>query len=301
VKEEPRPLVDVLLKTEAFLRKKGIPSPRLEAELLLAKVLQLPRLQLYLAHDRPLSPVELDALRPFVARRGQREPLSWILGEREFHRIKLSIEPGVLDPRPDTETLVEAALASIPEDEPGPIYVADVGCGSGAVGLAIAHARPAVRLFAIDLDETALRVTKRNVERLELGSRVAVLQGNLLEPIPAHRPIHWVVSNPPYISSEEIPTLQPEVSRFEPKLALDGGPDGLDVVRRLIESARRRVQRGLWLEIGHDQAVRATDLLRRAGFEGLSVRRDLGGIDRVVGGVVPLAADGSLPPGTSLG
>lgn len=282
--EGPLVLVDVLLKTELFLRKKGIPSPRLEAELLLAKVLGLQRIGLYLAHDRPLSAPELGTLRPLVARRGQREPLSWILGEREFHAVKLDIEPGVLDPRPDTETLVDTLLAQIPSDAPGPIYVADVGCGSGAVGLAIAVARPAVRLYATDLDDTALRVTRRNVERLGLGDRVGVLKGDLLDPIPASRPIHWVVSNPPYVPTGELDGLEPEVSRHEPRLALDGGADGLDVVRKLVAVAAKRAQTGLLLEIGHDQSPRVTDLLRRAGFHDLCTAKDLSGIDRVVGG-----------------
>jgi release factor glutamine methyltransferase len=277
-------LVDVLRRTETFLRNKGVPSPRLEAELLLSKVLGLPRLQLYLAHDRPLTPGELDALRPLVARRGNREPMSWILGERGFHRIELAIEPGVLDPRPDTETLVEAALAEIPADSADSVYVADVGCGSGAVGLAIAAARPSVRVYAVDLDDTALRVTKANVAKLGLGERVAVLKGDLLDPIPAKRPIDWVVSNPPYVPTREIAELEPEVRVHEPRLALDGGPDGLDVYRRLVPAAFQRARRGLLLEVGHDQAARVADLLRRAGFGDLRTARDLSGIERVVGG-----------------
>lgn len=283
----PLSLVDVLLRTEAFLRSRGVQSPRLDAELLLAKVLAMPRLHLYLAHDRPLTEPELAALRPLVARRGNREPLSWIVGERDFHGIKLTIEPGVLDPRPDTETLVEAALAEIPLQDVTPVYVADIGCGSGAVGLAIAVARPQVRLYAVDADDTAIRVTKANVARLGLGERVAVLKGDLLAPIPAARPIDWVVSNPPYIATGEIAGLQPEVSVHEPRRALDGGTDGLVIVRRLIHDATTRARRGVLVEIGHDQAPRVFDLFRRAGYTELRSARDLGGIERVVGGRVP--------------
>lgn len=285
-------LVDVLLRTERYFRQKGIPSPRLEAELLLAHVLGLKRIALYLAHDRPLSEPELDRLRPMVVRRGQREPLSWILGTREFHAIELAIEPGVLDPRPDTETLVDAFLAAVPDSTEDWVYVADVGCGSGAVGLAIAAARPRVRLFATDLDETAIRVTRTNVSRLGLGDRVAVLHGDLLEPIPAHRPIDWVVSNPPYVPRGEIEALEPEVSRHEPRLALDGGEDGLDVVRRLAVAARKRARVGVLMEIGHDQAVRALDALRRVGWVDRKVHRDLAGIERVVEGRIAVADDG---------
>jgi release factor glutamine methyltransferase len=282
-------LVDVLLRTERWLREKGIPGPRREAELLLSHALGMERLQLYLAHDRPMNEAELATLRELVRRRGAREPLAWILGTQAFHAIDLVVEPGVLVPRPDTETLVDAFLAAVPVDEPGPIYVADVGCGSGAIGLAVAHARPAVRLYAIDIDDTPLRVTKRNVEALGLKDRVAVLRGDLLDPVPADRRIDWVLSNPPYIPSRGIDALEPEVSRWEPRRALDGGADGLEPYRRLVPQAARRAHRGLFLEVGHDQAGRVTDLLRRAGFIHLQTHADLTGIPRVVSGRVPAA------------
>jgi release factor glutamine methyltransferase len=296
VTDELLPLVEVLTRTEAFLRQRGVPSPRLEAELLLCHVLSVERLQLYLSHDRPLTVEELAVLRPLVARRGRREPLSWILGHRAFHDIELLIEPGVLDPRPDTETLVEALLSWLPPEDPGPVYVADVGCGSGAVGLAVAVARPAVRLYAIDIDPTARRVTRRNVEALGLDDRVAVLSGDLLAPVPAARPIDWVVSNPPYIPSRQIDGLQVEVSRHEPRLALDGGPDGLEVIRRLAAETRKRARLGLLLEVGHDQAGRVADVLRRAGFEGIETWNDLSSIPRVVAGRLPDRLPGSGTP-----
>jgi release factor glutamine methyltransferase len=280
----PLTLVQVLRRTEDYLRKKGVHSPRLEAELLLSHVLGVERLQLYLLHDRPVSPDERERLRPVVTRRGNREPMSWILGRRGFHAIDLLVEPGVLDPRPDTETLVDAFLAEVPTEDPGPVYVADVGCGSGAVGLAIAHARPSVRLYAVDIDETAIRVTRANVAALGLGDRVGVLRGSLLAPIPADRPIHWLVSNPPYLPTADIDGLMPEVSRHEPRRALDGGPDGLSVYRDLLRQASSRIRVGVALEVGHDQAGRVADLVRRAGFGHLSTRNDLSGIPRVVVG-----------------
>ncbi len=280
------PLVEVLTRTEGYLRGRGVPSPRLEAELLLCHVLDLPRLELYLLHDRPLREAELEALRALVRRRGQREPLDWILGRKAFHDLELSLEPGVLVPRPDTETLVEAALAWIPEG-PDPVYVADVGCGSGAVGLAVARARPHVRVYATDIDEIALRVARANVERLELGDRVAVLRGDLLAPVPADRPIDWVLSNPPYVASGDLPDLEPEVSQWEPRRALDGGADGLDVYRRLVPEAARRARSGLLVEVGQGQAGRVSGLFRRAGLTGLETWRDLAGIQRVVGGRRP--------------
>lgn len=283
------PLVEVLTRSERYLREHGVPSPRYEAELLLCKALGMQRLQLYLAHDRPMTPAELDAVRPLVRRRGAREPLAWILGEQGFHDVDLAIGEGVLVPRPDTEALVEAFLDAVPADEPGPIYVADIGCGSGAIGLAVAKARPEVRVYAVDIADAALATTRRNVESLKLGDRVAVLRGDLLGPIPAKRPIDWVLSNPPYIPSQQIDGLEPEVSRFEPRLALDGGADGLDVYRRLIPAAAERVRRGVMVEVGHDQAARVAELFRRAGLVKVTTRADLSGIARVVAGHVDRA------------
>lgn len=276
-------LVDVLTRAEAWLRRRGVESPRLDAELLLAHVLGMERLQLYLAHDRPMSREELDALRPLLARRGQREPMAWILGHAGFHAIDLEVHPGVLCPRPDTETLVDAALAWIPEDA-DPVYVADVGAGTGAVGLAVAVARPGVRLYAIDLDERALANTRANVARLQLQHRVAVLAGDLLDPIPRARPLDWVLSNPPYIPTRAIDGLMPEVSRHEPRLALDGGDDGLVVYKRLVPAAAERARCGLLLEVGDDQAGRVADLVRSHGFDEVETWRDLRGVRRVVGG-----------------
>jgi len=283
-------LVEVLLKTETFLRDRGIDTPRLDAELILADVLNIKRLQIYLEHDRPMAEDELARVRPLVARRGKREPLAWIIGSAGFHAIDLAIQPGVLVPRPDTETLVEAALEWIDADA-DPIYVADVGCGSGAVGLSIATARPASRIYATDVSPEAIATTKANVAALGLTDRVAVLTGDLLSPIPPQRPVHWVLSNPPYIPSGDIDALMPEVSRHEPRLALDGGRDGLDFYRRLVPLAGNRASHGLLVEVGIEQAGRVVDLFRRGGFVGVETWTDLGGIKRVVGGRKPRSDD----------
>lgn len=278
-------VVDVLTRTEAYLRERGIDSPRLEAELMLSHVLGMERLQLYLAFDRPIAHEERERLRELVARRGKREPLAWILGTQAFHTIELVVRPGVLVPRPDTETLVNAALEWIPADL-DPVYVADVGCGSGAVGLAIAANHPGVRLYATDIAPIPLETTRENVALLGLAQRVAVLEGSLLDPIPNNRPVEWVVSNPPYIASLEIDDLQPEVARWEPRGALDGGPDGLGVYRALLPRAARRATRGVLVEIGMGQGPEVIDLMRRAGLEGIETWSDLGGRTRVVGGLV---------------
>lgn len=286
------PLVDVLTRTERYLRERGVDSPRLEAELLLAHVLGVKRLDLYLKFDRPMADEELEKLRPLVARRGKREPMAWILGSVGFHAFDhLAVGPGVLVPRPDTETLVDAALEWVPEGD-DPVYVADVGSGSGAVGLAIAHARPHVRVYAIDRAAAALKYTKENRDALGMQSRVAVLEGDLLEAVPPQRPVDVVVSNPPYIPRGQIDGLMPEVSKWEPREALDGGPDGLDVYRKLIPQAAERGARAVLLEVGIHQAPAVGDLLRRAGLAEVRIWNDLAGIARVVGGRKPARSDG---------
>lgn len=278
-------VVDILRKTEAYLKEKGVPSPRFEAEQLIGHALEMSRMQLYLQFDRPLTAAELDRVRPLIARRGRREPLGWILGSVGFYLHDFTVLPGVLVPRPDTEALVEVALGFLPEGEA--LFVADVGAGTGCVGLSLALARPAVKVFAVDLSPEALANTRENVASHTLGARVAVLQGSLLDPIPPARRIDLVVSNPPYIARPVLATLQPEVRDHEPRLALDGGVDGLDVYRALIPAAAARATLGVAVEIGHDQAAAVSALFRAAGLVDVAVKKDLAGHDRVVSGRKP--------------
>lgn len=275
-------LVDVLQRTSKFFQERGIPSARLDAELILASVLKLDRVGIYLQHDRPLTDAELEQLRPLVRRRGAREPMAWILGNKGFWKLELHSPPGVLVPRGDTEALVEAALGWLPEDEER--FVVDVGSGTGAVGLSLAHARPKLKLYATDLSPDAIAATKENATRLGLLDRVAVLRGPLLEPVPARRPIDLVVSNPPYIPSAQIETLAPEIRDHEPRLALDGGPDGLDVYRELIPAAAARARVGVLVEVGDGQASDVAALMTAAGLVDVQTWKDLSGAERVVGG-----------------
>jgi release factor glutamine methyltransferase len=286
VPDEALRLIDILQRSEAFLRKRGVPQPRLDAEALIGTVLALPRLQLYLQHDRPFDSAEREAVRALVQRRGRREPLAWLTRRAGFHTLELQVDPGVLVPRPDTEALVDAALSWIgPPDEP--VYVVDACCGTGCVGLALAAAHPQIRVYATDLSPEAIANTRDNVARLGLKDRVAVLQGDLLRPIPDGRPVDWVVSNPPYIPTDELAALEPEVSRWEPRLALDGGTDGHRTLARLVDQAAMRARRGLLVEIGKGTAARTAELMRRAGLHDVAHWPDLAGVQRVVGGRRP--------------
>lgn len=275
-------LLEILEKTDAFFQKKGSASPRLDAELLIGHVLDLSRLDVYMNFERPMMEAELNALRPLVKKRGDRVPIAYLLGEKEFWSLPFACAPGVLIPRPDTETLVEAAL---PFCE-GETFLADVGAGTGCVGLSIAKECENVKLFATDLAPEALALVKRNAEVLELKERVACLRGDLLTPIPEGRRIDVVVSNPPYIPSAEIDGLEPEVSTHEPRLALDGGEDGLDCYRSLIPAAFERAQRALLVEVGVGQAASVAELMSNAGFADVQTHTDLAGIERVVSGKI---------------
>lgn len=278
-------LIEVLTAADRKFRERGIPSPRLDAELLMGHVLKLSRLQLYLNHDRPLLESELEQLRTVVRRRSAREPLAWIIGEKGFYEHDFIVMPGVLCPRPDTETLVEAALEWI---GPEPTFVADIGSGSGCVGLSLALERPELKLFAVDMSTEALACTKANVEKHGLVGRVGVLKGHLLAGIPASRQVDWVVSNPPYIPSADIQELSPEV-QLEPKLALDGGADGLNVYRELIPAAAKRARKGVLVEVGAGQAEAVAALMAQAGLLDISTVKDMGRIERVVRGRVVAA------------
>ncbi|MAY81629.1 MAG: protein-(glutamine-N5) methyltransferase, release factor-specific [Deltaproteobacteria bacterium] len=275
-------VVDILKKTEAFFRSKDIPSPRLDAELILCQHLDLDRVGLYLQFDRPLNESELAPMREMVKRRGNREPIAWILGSKGFWSLDLASHKDVLVPRPDSETLVTAALTLVPENER--CFVADIGSGTGAIGLAIASERPEVRLFSTDISDAALQCTRENVHNLELSDRVAVLKGSLLEAIPADRTIDIVVSNPPYIPSGEIDGLAPEIATHEPRTALDGGDDGFDIYRALIPSAASRATTAVLVEIGDGQEDVVSAMMEEAGLHTIETHKDLTGTIRVVSG-----------------
>ena len=279
-------VVEVLTSTDRAFRQRGIPSPRLDAELIIGHILNMDRVKVYLNHDRPLIESELEQLRLAVKRRMAREPLAWIIGRREFYGRDFDVGPGVLVPRPDTETLIVAALEwiGVPDAGGDAIFVADIGSGSGCIGLTLAMERPQIKVYAVDLSPEAIATTRANIERHGMGQRVGVLKGALLQPIPAGRVIDWVVSNPPYIPTADIEGLAPEVREQEPRLALDGGGDGLAVYRQLIPQAAGRVRRGVLVEVGIGQAVAVAVMMRDVGLTGVETVRDLSGVERVVRG-----------------
>jgi release factor glutamine methyltransferase len=276
-------VLKVLQWTAGYLKDRGIDNGRLDAELLLAEVLQLDRVGLYLNYDRPLQADELVAYRGLVGRRSRREPLQYILGRAEFWSLTFAVGPSVLIPRPDTEVLVEEALRRVKADG----TILDVGTGSGAIAVALAHELPAARLIGIDISASALQVAAENARHQGVAERVELRQVDLACLPPG--PFDLIVANPPYIPTQDLAGLMPEVRDYEPSSALAGGTDGLDCYRLLAGQAIDRLLPGGWLlvEVGIGQAAAVREFFIAAGLREGFCHNDLSGIPRVVGGRSP--------------
>ena len=284
MQENPWKLLDILNQTSGFFSSRGMENARLQAELLLADVLELGRLDLYLQFERLLTPTEVDAYREHVKQRLQNVPLQQITGEAAFRHLTFSVSGEVLIPRPETEILVGVALEYLAEQaEP---LVLDLGCGSGVIAVSIAYEHATAHLVATDISEGALEVTRRNAEGNGVEGRLEVRFGDLFEPLrkdPGPKAFDAIVSNPPYVRSGEIAELAPEVRDFEPHLALDGGEDGLDCYRRIAAEAGDFLKAGkdLVLEVGDGQAQAVSEILAER-FKVVEVRPDLNDIPRVI-------------------
>lgn len=267
-------VLEVIQRSADFLSRKGVDSPRLQAELLLAHVLQLPRLKLYLDFERRLSDAEADRVRDLIKRRGEREPLQHILGSTSFCGFEISVSPDVLIPRPETEILAEAAWEYLKKRGGEPV-VLDYGTGSGCIAIALAAHCPSAKIHALDISEKAVVIARANAARHHITFHL----GNAFPELP---PLDLLVSNPPYIPSGEIATLQPEVSRFDPHLALDGGPDGLDFYRRLATEAlpRMAAEGCIMLEFGDGQES-ALPKIFQAGWTIDAIKADFAGKPRI--------------------
>jgi release factor glutamine methyltransferase len=279
-----RTLGEVLRLSTGYLEERGSPTPRLDAELLIGHALGLERIRLYTSFDRPLTEPELAAIRALLERRGRREPVAYVLGGWGFHGLELAVDARVLVPRPETEVLVERCLALL-AGRAAPA-VLDVGTGSGAIALAIKAARPDATVTAADISEGALEVAGANAAAL--GLEVELVRSDLFAAVGARR-FDLVASNPPYVADADLEGLEPEVARFEPRLALAAGPDGLGVLRRLAGAAADALAPGGWLvcECGAGQAGDVAALMAAAGAVETAVAPDLAGIDRVVSGRWP--------------
>ena len=276
-------LVQAWKGARARLEEAGVPGPVIDARLLVEAAADATRVDIVTDPYRPLTPEQESRLDDFISRRVRREPVSHILGRKGFWKIMLRVTPDVLTPRPDTETVVEYVLRDFPEHAPWTVL--DLGVGSGAILLAILAERPAARGLGVDISEEALAVARDNAASLGLANRVALLRADWSAGLEASS-FDLVVSNPPYIASEVIETLDPEVRDHEPRLALEGGADGLDHYRLLAPEILRVLKPGgrFAVEIGYDQKTQVEALFREAGAVFVETIRDLGDRDRVVVG-----------------
>jgi release factor glutamine methyltransferase len=262
----------------------GIDQPVIDARLMLEAAADVSRVDIITDPHRLLSGEQMAAFDGYIDRRLRREPVSHILGRKGFWKIMLSVTPHVLTPRPDTEVIVDEALKAFPEGMA--FSMLDLGVGSGAILLAILAERPAAKGLGIDISEEALAVARENAANLDLDNRVALLRGDWTAGL-GDATFDLVVSNPPYIATDEIETLDPEVKDHEPRLALDGGPDGLDPYRLLAPEILRVLKPGglFAVEIGHTQSAAVESLFRKAGGTQVRTIKDLALRDRVVAGV----------------
>jgi release factor glutamine methyltransferase len=275
-------VLEIIKKTTDFFAGKGIESARLNAELLVGHALGLKRMQLYLQFERALSEPELEKIRPLVRRRGQREPLQYILGETEFFGLRLKVDRRALIPRPETEQLVELVTRQLAAP---PAQALDLGTGSGAIALAVARHYSTTTVTAVDASEEALALARENAAALDLAGRVMFLRSNWFEQLPAEARFDLMVANPPYLTAAETAATTPEVRAFEPAQALTaGGLDGMTELQAIIQGAPRFLAPGglLALETGIGQHAALRRLLQESGFKNIESRQDLTKRDRFV-------------------
>ncbi|MEP3479210.1 MAG: peptide chain release factor N(5)-glutamine methyltransferase [Fuerstiella sp.] len=277
----------ILQWTTGFLEGKGVESPRLEAELLLAHARGCQRIHLYTSLDMELTAEERAAMRGFVKRRAAREPLAYITGTKEFYGREFYVGQGVLVPRPETETLIDVCLDFLPKDQESTI--AEVGFGSGCISITLAKQRLGLNVIAGDISDDALSFAKKNGEKQDVQNRIQWLLADGITELnlPSDQPIAGIVSNPPYIRNDEFAGLEPEVRLHEPETALTSGTDGLDLVRRLISEAATVLKPNGWmaLEVDPMQCSSVEGLFQEAGFSSSKVHQDLSGNDRIVSAV----------------
>jgi release factor glutamine methyltransferase len=257
-------------------------TPRLDAELLISHVLNVDRVRLYMDLERPLSNPELAAVKALVVRRRQREPVAYLVSQREFYRREFKVTSAVLIPRPDTETLIERACELLPEDQPR--RVLDLCTGSGAIAVTLAAERALLSVVATDLSEAALEIAAENARKHGVEARVELRHGDLFAALTDAARFDLVVANPPYIRDDELPQLAAEL-QHEPRMALTSGPEGLDVLMRLCADVDRYLNANgvVLFEVGAGQAERVSPLLAaNSRLTGITTHRDLGSIERVV-------------------
>lgn len=280
-------VLEIIKRTTEFLATKGVASPRLNAELLLGHVIGRRRMQLYLEFERPLTAAELDQLRPLVRRRGQQEPLQYVLGEAEFRGLRLKVDRRALIPRPETELLVELVHTWAGTQAPV-LRALDLGTGSGAIAAALATLWPGAAVVAAERCPEALALARENFAALGLEGRIQPVAATWFDGVPTG-PYDAIVSNPPYLTAAEVAATAPEVREHEPRAALEAPEEGLADLRAILEAAPGYLRPGglLALETGCDHRAALCARLQAAGFQSVAAHQDLTGRDRFILAVWP--------------
>ncbi|MFA6472243.1 MAG: peptide chain release factor N(5)-glutamine methyltransferase [Candidatus Latescibacterota bacterium] len=276
-------VVDLIITASKHLKSKGFENARLEVERMLGSVLGLNRIELYISFDRPVSETEVGRFRALYRRRLAHEPLQYVTGSTEFRELRIITDNRALIPRPETEILVSVAIEYLRGYEKP--LVADLGTGTGVIALSVAKEIPGAKVVAVELSDDALQLADENIQALRLGNSVTLKKGDMLEGVVEFGLFDAILSNPPYISSGDIKTLQPEINVYEPRAALDGGSDGMRYLRTVAENAHRHLKSGglLLLECGEEQA----DIIKKAleqvcHYRSIEIIKDMTGRERLV-------------------
>lgn len=275
---------ELLNRSDHFLAKKGIESSRLDAEVLMADLLDMERINLYVKYDYPLKNNEINSYREMIKKRAQRIPVAYIIEKKEFMSLEFKIKAGVLIPRPETENLVESVIDYCQKNQLEQAQIIDVGTGSGAIAISLAHYLPKSKVVGVDISAQALKLAQQNMKKHELAQRMNILKSDLLTEFIKRKikGIDVIVSNPPYISQAEMRELPPEVKK-EPETALAAGEDGLDYYRRLIPQAKKVLKKDgkLFLEISYQQAAAVSDIFDN-NWSKIEIVKDYAAKDRII-------------------
>ena len=275
----------VLKKSEKFLKKHDISNPRLDAEVLLAALLDMERINLYVNFDYPLTNDELTQYRSRIKERANRKPTAYITGKKEFMSLEFDINEQVLIPRPETELLVEEIISICQKQELDKPNIVDIGTGSGAIMVSLGYHIKEAKILGIDVSQEILKTARQNINKYDLDERLKVIKGNLLKPLikRGKNNVDIVVSNPPYIKEKEMENLPPEVKQ-EPEKALNGGEQGIKIIQKIISQAFEVLKQGgfLGLEIGYDQKNAVKNIFKKDKWDKIRVKQDHSQNDRIV-------------------
>ena len=279
-------ILGVITKSTEYLDRKGIESPRANAEILLANILNCKRLELYLMYDKPLRDSELNSYREYLKRRSNYEPIQYITGSVEFYTLELKVTPAVLIPRPETEILVEVIIDSVKKEDE--LFILDFGSGCGNISIALAENLPNVHVTGIDISKDAIMIANENLEKYQLNTRVNFVNGDILKfNVNDFLNYDIIVSNPPYVSQNDYLNVQKEIKNFEPKIAVTDFSDGYKYFVKIITLASEILKSGgkLFFEMGEGQSKKINELLVKNNYKKIYVFKDYQKIDRVISGV----------------